>query len=382
MSQTTKRRMRVLAIASAAATVGLVWLVVKAWGVHASWAVAALENPVGRLALLWFLGGMVVLGVLVAVMIRLQPEKLHGHPRVLHGDQDGTASVEFVLLMPIGLLIILIITQAALLFQANLVVNYSAYAAVREASVALSLDLPDEGGMCNLVNNPDYPLSGGSTKLDLIKRAACLALMPISGYCDSPPDSSSTGSSTDFTDPGGSGVAAAASGAVQSTDANNKSWQAMEDMYAYAKGSFGFVGAAEKKYNYAMKYTQINLAEPEHWRTGDPDLNCPYARSKNPQDYNDWNWDTGNFVYVVDGKTFVNGIPYCPYFSSQMDFYKWEELHVRVIYQFLLDVPYAGPLVGGTAAQVPGINHTAWQMEIRAIGNLMNEGGPDPKPKS
>lgn len=387
MSQVTKRRMRVLAAASAAAMVGLVWLVVKAWGVQSSWALAALANPVGLAALLWLLGGMVFLGILVAVLIRLQPEKLHGHPRVLHGDQDGTATVEFVLLMPIGLLIVLVITQAALLFQANMVVNYAAFAAVREASVALSLDLPEEGGTQsgkhNLVNNPDYPLAGGSTKLDLIKRTACLALVPISGECDSPPDADSSGStSTDFMDPGGRAVAAATTAALQSPDATNTAWQDMEARYNYSTSSWPWVGRVEKKYNYALRYTQITLAEPEHWRDGNPDNDCPYSNSKPITGYDNWNWDTGNYQETINGTTYTNGIPFCPHFAAQRDYYKWEELHLRVIYQFLLDVPYAGPLLGGTAASVPGITGTAWLAEIHATSSIMNEGGPDEKPKS
>jgi len=366
MSQTAKRRIRLLAVASVLSLVGIGFLAVKFWEAKASWALVALDNPVARWALLWLLGGMVVLGILVAVMIRLQPARLHGHPKALHGDQDGTATVEFVMLMPFALLITLLITQAALLFQANMTVNYAAYAAGREASVALSLDLPNEGGMHNLVNNPDYPLSGHSTKLDLIKRAACLALIPVSGVCDTPPaPDPGIDTLTDLTDPGGQVIADQTKALFSSFGADTHGW----------------MGRVQKKYNYALRYTEVTMDKPQHWiDDGNPDTGCPYSASKPITGYENWNWDTGNFQETINGTTYTNGLPYCPHFDAQMDYYKWEELHVHLKYQFLLDVPYTGILLGGTKVQVPGVQGMSWQVEIKTNCDVMNEGGPDPKP--
>jgi len=55
--------------------------------------------------------------------------------RRFHGDQSGTAMLEFVLLLPWALMIFLILIQAGLLYSANFHVGYAAFCAARSAMV-------------------------------------------------------------------------------------------------------------------------------------------------------------------------------------------------------------------------------------------------------
>ena len=87
---------------------------------------------------------------------------------------SGTAAVEFALLFPVALMIVLIMIQSALVLSANLVVHHAGYAAARAAITwvpeKLSYDEPR-----NVVAAP-----GQSEKLHRIRAAAVYKLLPIS----------------------------------------------------------------------------------------------------------------------------------------------------------------------------------------------------------
>lgn len=336
MAGIAKRRMRWLMGASLAATAGVVWLGVASWNAGPDWARAAALSPLAIRCLVLILGGMVVLGVLVAVMMHLRPESQHGHPRGFHGNQDGTAAIEFVLLLPVALMVFMIVTQSALLFNANMMVQYAAYSTVRVASTVLSMSIGSE--LRNVVNNPDG--GAGSTKLDMLRRAAAMALVPISTGMDA--------SSQDIGDSAGEAIRAETASVFSNLGKKERHW----------------FGRIEKQYNYAWYYTHIDLAKPDHWRDGDPHGDCPY-RHQERDEWTQWGW-----TYL----------PYCPFYTDRMDYYKWEDLHVRVIYQYVLEMPYAGRLMGSPTV-VSGRKGTSYQTEIRATVSLMNEGGPDPQPQ-
>jgi hypothetical protein len=332
--------MRGLAAASLLATAGTVCLVLKGWDLVPDWLRAGAMSPLAIRCLGWLLGGLVVLGILVAAMIRLRPASQHGHPRGLHRDQDGTAAIEFVFVLPLALMIFMVVTQAALLFNANMVVNYAVFSAARTAVTTLSLDIGAESR--NLVMNPGLSGEGGSVKLTMIRRAAAMALVPVAGELSS--------AAQDVGDTVGKDI-----------------YQETRSLFGvFGKQPWGWFRRIEKNYNSAMQYTHIDLAKPEHWRDGDPDPDCPYRNSKR----DDWNWDAGDWIYL----------PYCPYHPDRMDYYKWEDLKVRVIHQFLLSVPYANRFFSGKPATIPGYGGTQYQTEIRAFCAMMNEGGPDPHP--
>ncbi len=335
MSGMATRRTRWLAGASLLATVGIVCLAIAVWRGNREWLQPAAFSPLALRCLALIAGGMVVLGLVAAAMVRLEARGRPGHPRGLHGNQDGTAAIEFVLLLPVAVMVFLVVTQSALLFNANVMVQYAAWAAMRVATTVVPFTFGDE--LRNLVNNPDGGTS--SEKLAMIRRAAAMALVPISGGI--PSSVASVGDSA------GQAIRQETAAAFSNLSEKERHWFAR----------------IEPQYNYAWYYTQIDLAKPEHWRDGDPDPDCPY-RNQQRDEWTQWGW-----TYL----------PYCPFHPDRMDYYKWEDLHQRLIYQYLLEMPYAGRFLG-TRASVPGYKGETYQAEIRAVLSLMNEGGPDPLP--
>jgi hypothetical protein len=98
---------------------------------------------------------------------------IHPPPRA-GAPQGGTAVIEFAMLFPIALMVLLIIVQLALLMQGNLMINYGAYAATRSAVVQVPQDLQYLGEARNF-------LDPRGAKIERIRRAVVLAVTPISG---------------------------------------------------------------------------------------------------------------------------------------------------------------------------------------------------------
>lgn len=100
-------------------------------------------------------------------------------------DEDGQAMTEFIISFPILLFITLCMMQLSLIYTARLVVNYSAFSAVRAAIVVIpmSLDKQDSSDQ----NEPEglvvYKNKKG--KLNMIRNAARLTCMPISADASS-----------------------------------------------------------------------------------------------------------------------------------------------------------------------------------------------------
>lgn len=248
---------------------------------------------------------------------------------------------------PIGLMVFLILMQAALLFNANMVVHYAAFAAARMAIVAVPMDMEDTEEWANLVWPATEDSQGQSAKLELIRRAAVLALTPVSAPLEGGAAGGTTGSTLGSVDLGG-----ATRQAFQFLEAKNRAW----------------FRRIQRQYQYADTYTKIELAEPEHWRNdGDPDNDCPYRHHQRDQ-WTQWGWS-----YT----------PYCPFYHKQppiWDFYYYEDLHVRVTYPFLLQVPYASRFLGEPMT-VPGRSGRSYAATIRVTGTLTNEGGPELRPE-
>lgn len=94
--------------------------------------------------------------------------------RVMVGGEGGAAIVEFALILPILLLLVLLMAQSSLLMSGNLCVHYSAFCAARSAIVNVPASL-----------SADEPVNyvaeeGGSAKLQRIRQAAIWTLMPVS----------------------------------------------------------------------------------------------------------------------------------------------------------------------------------------------------------
>lgn len=96
----------------------------------------------------------------------------------LAGDESGTATIEFVLVFPILLVLILLLVQVTLLMVGNLYVHYAAFAATRAAIVWVPAAT---GGEAVNVIHPD----ARSSKYRAIRRAAAGALIPVCGRLES-----------------------------------------------------------------------------------------------------------------------------------------------------------------------------------------------------
>lgn len=126
---------------------------------------------------LWFAGltalFAVMLGILALTAWRLGRMQRRPNGAVEAG-VDATATIEFALLFPVALGIILMLAQTTLLVNANVFVNYAAFAACRSAIVQIPTDYFD--------NPPnEITFAAGYEKYDTIHRTAAMALMPIAG---------------------------------------------------------------------------------------------------------------------------------------------------------------------------------------------------------
>ena len=372
MKGTGKRRLLVLGVASVLATVGIVVLAVKAFGRAPQWLTAAALSPLAVWCIVLMVGGVAVLGMVAALLIVLRPRTKPAEGG-LHPDQGGAAAVEMTLLFPLAVLIFLTIIQAALLFNANMVVHYAGFAAARMATVVVPMEIYDEGR--NLVYGPEQ---GISEKREMIRRAAVLALVPISANIEMP--------SVGFGDEDLPGDEDLVAGQVQSAmelrdAAEDPRWgwgwpRRVRTQYAYANGNY--VPKIDDQFNSdnSRPITEVELAPPWHWRNdGNPDPDCPYRTGHRPEDWylqQNW-WEAWE--------------PWCPFYHREFPIWdfrdfprrKEEDLHVRVTYQFLLQIPYASRFLGEeiTVSGLTGKNYAA---QIRVVGKLSNEGGWELRP--
>lgn len=91
-------------------------------------------------------------------------------------DDSGVAMMEFALVAPLILVVVLILIQAMLLFTGLFYVQYSAFAAARSAIVQIPTVSTEE-------SNYILPVRG-SDKFDAIETAAMLAVVPVCGRED------------------------------------------------------------------------------------------------------------------------------------------------------------------------------------------------------
>jgi len=337
MKSPGKREIWVLGVASALATVGIIWLAVKAVTGAAPWSLAVLRSPQVIWCLVLIGGGLLVLGLLAGVLIRLKPTAV-GAPRALHGDQGGTAAVEMTFVFPLALMIFLVITQAALLFNANVVVHYATFAAARVAVVAVSMAIGGEEDKRVWPCTADT--QGPSEKIEMMRQAAVLALVPISSELP------------------------AAAGQANLSTAGQAIYDETQRMFSYADGkNQWWFHRIKAQYDYANAYTKIELAAPWHWRDdGNPDTGC---RSRQ-----DTTWTEG-YGYKT--------IPYCPFYHQVppiWDYGWYEETWVRVTYNYLLEVPYASRFLGDPI-DVPGRTGKSYAAKIKWATSLTCEGGPE-----
>jgi hypothetical protein len=236
-------------------------------------------------------------------------------------------------------MVFLIVIQAAVLFNANMVVHYSAFCGARQAVVEVPRSMIGEE-----IHNWVYPPEvAPSKKIENIRLAVVRALIPVSAALD-------TGDTNTF-------------GKVF-----QQKTQAVFDQVGIQAP--GWINRVRVQYDYADAYTQVELAKPGHWTDGDPDPDCPYAFQ-----HNTGQWGTQG-TYITE--------PWCPGYhhipTMMWDFWFWEDLHVRVKYQFLLEVPYASKFLADNEVEIPGKKGTQYATTIITTVALTNEGGPEIHP--
>lgn len=161
-------RLAVLILLGLAAVTCVLWLVNPQPPRDGHWLAGAL---MGRL----FLGAATVLLVSTALVLLCcramwQMGASLRKQRTAHGE-GGAAIVEFALVLPIVLMLVLIMVQSTLLMAGNLCISYAAFCAARSAIVTVPLNLQGE---------PSNYVLDQSVKLNRIKAAAVWAVMPIS----------------------------------------------------------------------------------------------------------------------------------------------------------------------------------------------------------
>ncbi len=144
-----------------------------------TWLWQALTSERSVHGLLW----IVVLGLLVVMAVgsltRLAPHRRR--LKHLWVNDDGTAMMEFALVLPFLLFMMLLLAQVTLISAGNVQVHYAGYAATRTAITQIPRDHSASGGSAgNLITAGE-----GDTKYDMIHRAGALACVPISGRATS-----------------------------------------------------------------------------------------------------------------------------------------------------------------------------------------------------
>ena len=118
---------------------------------------------------------VVMIALACRALIHLNSRDPTGRGLRVRFNNNGTATMEFVLVFPILLFFSLLLAQTTLLAGANAFIHYAAFAATRSAIVQIPTGYaPDESP--NVIINAD-----GHTKHDIIRRAAVFALVPVSG---------------------------------------------------------------------------------------------------------------------------------------------------------------------------------------------------------
>jgi|GEM_PF-904159 len=272
--------------------------------------------------------GLVLLGsaaALVLAMLVLWQAGAAG--RRQRRGESGAAIVEFALVLPIALMLVLLMIQSSMLMAGNICVNYAACCAARSAIVTVPLNLsPDEPYNMVMAGNP-----AGSGKLQRIKAAAVWAVMPVSA--------------SDVRSPEGDASALQEGlGAIYT---------------AYGAGTPAWVqNYLARKIRYAEDHTQVFL---------DPPANA----------------NMQNVTYTNDDGSTAQGDKYGP--SARDDSYRLspaagnvaaEDIRATVEHVFCLSVPYAGRIFSALSDGVD-LGEGQRGLRIRASCLLTNEGAQD-----
>lgn len=272
-----------------------------------------------------WLAGMMLLGVAIMLLLwrwwaglaRVAQPRRRSVLRRVAGD-EGTATIEFALVFPVLLVMILALIQTTFAFTGVLFVNYAAFAAARSAIVEVPRDLRANGAEGrNVVAGVE------SQKRENIRGVAAFAMMPVSG-----PGSSAT----------------------------RHVGEAVDELYtaeglATPRWSDSLV---DGRLAYALDHTDVEL-----WALGPPaDATDPNAFNRNLAGS-----PGAEFGYRVA----PNAVPGAVYRYGPRD-----PIQVVVRHRFHLSVPFVGRLFGSGTHQVDGM--ASPYRVIRSDFALTNEG--------
>ncbi len=219
---------------SATVVAAVVAGVCAAWGIAAAgdgWLARALRSRWTLIGGGAFLGSLVGLYLLVGVLWRLGRARREQAP----GGEAGTAALEFVLLFPVALGIVLVMVQSVLLVSQNLLVHYSAYLGARAAIVWV----PEKVSYVeprNVVCDP-----AGSEKFRRIRQAVIYGLVGAGA--------------------GEAGAGGAQGGDTEDTFLQQETFERLHSLYdepvpAWIRRTY------VPKYAYVSEYTQLELRPP------------------------------------------------------------------------------------------------------------------------
>jgi len=292
----------------------------------------AVHSQLGIIAIAIVAGGVILLA-LVMLLVKRCADRPHPPIRRFLQDEGGTAAVEMLLALPIILMILLVILQAVLLWNAVVVFHYANYSAARAAVSIIPSHLEISGEEPYRMFDPNSSLTPPSIKLARIERAAALALVPISGRYQS---------SEYLNDPEltGENVAEIIRTALQTAGGDlDQPW----------------LNRIADQYRYADAWTLVSVSKPHHWNYPEPERGrrCPYHHSRREWGTNDW-----------------LSIPYCPYAPQGIaDYAPWEEVDVQLGYGFEMSILWANKVLHelmrnsgypATAVTMPGTSRTSY----------------------
>jgi hypothetical protein len=209
----------------AAVLAGGGWVVLT--GPSKPWLSAAVRSPL-------FIGcAFITFGCAVAlVLLGRMLWRAAARERSRRKPQEGAVILEFAMVLPIALMLVLLMTQSAMLMGGNLCVHYAAYCAARSAIVHVPAN-------ANASEPPNVVLAAGaSAKQDRIRLAAVWACMPVSCSGDDYPG-------------GGSAMASKLTDGLDRFFSN------------YARTTPGWVRTSlGKRLSYADEYTSVDLEPP------------------------------------------------------------------------------------------------------------------------
>ena len=90
--------------------------------------------------------------------------------------RQGTATIEFALVAPIGVFFTLLLAQTTFVMAGNVIVHYAAFSATRSAIVQIPFDGILEGEPSNSIT-----CARGKPKFEAIRQAAVFCLIPVAG---------------------------------------------------------------------------------------------------------------------------------------------------------------------------------------------------------